>query len=94
MKKIMINRRRFISLASMAAVLPLLTNVKTALAGQNANMRNALKYQNTPSGDKKCSNCSHFIPGANAKALGGCRMLPGDTEISPDAYCNAYAKRA
>jgi len=52
MKKIIINRRRFISLASMAAVFPLLTNVKTALAGQNANMRNALKYQNTPSGDK------------------------------------------
>lgn len=26
--------------------------------------------------------------------MGGCKVIPGDTEISPTGYCTAWAKKA
>jgi hypothetical protein len=57
-------------------------------------MRTSLKYQAKPEGDKSCGNCMQFVPGANAKANGGCKLLAGDTEISPTGYCVAWVKKA
>ncbi len=50
------------------------------------------KYQSTPNGDKKCSNCSFFIPGKTSTADGTCQVVEGS--ISPDAYCMMYVKKA
>ncbi len=63
-------------------------------AATNAKLRAALKYQGKPEGDKKCANCMQFVPGAPAKGLGGRKVIPGDTEISPQGYCAAWAKKA
>lgn len=64
-----------------------------AFAAKNDALRKAMKYQDKPEGDKKCSTCLQFVPGKTPKDLGGCKIFAGDTEISPDGYCTAWAKK-
>ena len=88
-------RREFLKKGAAAlAMLPVLFAADPANAATNAALRTALKYQPKPEGDKNCANCLHFVPGANAKALGGCKILPGDNEIAPQAYCVGWLKKA
>lgn len=87
-------RRQFLKMgATTLAMLPVLAAFGRADAATNASMRTALKYQGKPAGDKSCSNCMQFVPGPTANALGGCKVLPGDTEISPQGYCTVWAKK-
>ncbi|MCC6195484.1 MAG: hypothetical protein IT518_13555 [Burkholderiales bacterium] len=46
----------------------------------------AMKYQDHPNADKKCSNCLQFVP------PDACTIVEG--KISPDGYCIAWAKKA
>jgi hypothetical protein len=34
-----------------------------------------------------------FVPGKTEKNKGGCKVMPGDTEISSQGYCTAWAKK-
>ena len=89
------SRRKFIRLASVATVaVPALVASHQAMAARNEQMRTGLKYQEEPKGDDKCSNCMHFNAGADEKALGTCNIFPGDDEISPEAWCAGWAKKA
>lgn len=65
-----------------------------AFAAKNDAMRAAMKYKDSPEGDKNCSNCIQWVPGKSATDLGGCKIFPGDTEVSPKGYCVAWAKKA
>jgi len=65
-----------------------------SFAAKNDQMRATMKYKDTPEGDKDCTNCSQWVPGKTAKDLGGCKLFPGDTEVSPKGYCVAWAKKA
>jgi hypothetical protein len=95
MKQTQTPRRQFLKLGAAAlAMIPVTVVSGRANAATNAAMRTALKYQPKPEGDKSCSNCLQFVPGKDAKALGTCKILPGDTEISPQAYCTAWTKKA
>ncbi|MFZ4540060.1 high-potential iron-sulfur protein [Propionivibrio sp.] len=86
--KINASRRSLLKLAGIAVViLP-----ATAFAAQNAGVRAAMKYKDTPEGDKTCLNCLQFVPGKTAKDLGGCKVFAGDTEISPNGYCAVWVK--
>ena len=83
------SRRSMLKLGSIAVVmLPV-----AALAAKNDPLRKAMKYQDKPEGDKKCSTCLQFVPGKTASDLGGCKVFAGDTEISPNGYCTAWAKK-
>jgi len=64
-----------------------------AYAAKNDALRGSLKYQATPNADKSCSTCMQFVPGKTPKDLGGCKIMPGDTEIAPTGYCAAWAKK-
>jgi len=86
------SRRRFIRIGSLA--IPLLAMANPSWPATNAEMRKALKYQNTPNGDKACAACAQFIPGKTATSLGGCKLMPGDTEISPHGYCTAWTAKS
>ncbi len=87
-------RRDFLKIGgAVVAVIPLLAISGRADAATNAAMRTSLKYQNKPNGDQKCSGCVQFVPGKTPKAMGGCNAIAGDTEISPDGYCIAFAKK-
>jgi hypothetical protein len=74
--------------------IPIVAVTGETHAATNASLRNALKYQNKPEADKSCASCMQFVPGANANALGGCKIIPGDTEIAPSGYCTAWVKKA
>lgn len=83
------SRRSLLKLGSIAVVmLPV-----AAFAAKNDAMRKAMKYKETPEGDKKCSNCMQFVPGKTATDLGGCKIFAGDTEVAPNGYCAAWAKK-
>jgi hypothetical protein len=87
-------RRQFIQIATAAmASIPLLLLSNKAIAATNAAMRNAMKYQDKPSADKACANCMQFVAGKTAADLGGCKLFPGDTEVSPIGYCVAWAAK-
>lgn len=89
------SRRRFLKFSGTAvALIPLMAASGRAAAATNATMRTALKYQDKPDGDKNCANCVQFAPGSSPKSMGGCKILPGDTEISPQGYCIGWAKKA
>ena len=84
------SRRNLLKLGSIAVVmLPM-----AAYAAKNDALRTAMKYKDTPEGDKNCSNCLQFVPGKTAKDLGGCKIFAGDTEVSPTGYCTAWVKKA
>jgi hypothetical protein len=95
MKEYQTPRRRFLKIGAAAlALIPVIVVSGQADAATNATMRASLKYQGKPEGDKSCANCLQFVPGASAKDLGGCKVLPGDTEVSPQGYCIAWVKKA
>jgi hypothetical protein len=86
-------RRAFLKLSGcVLTAVPVLASSRWAAAAKNDAMRGALKYQDKPDGEKMCSNCIHFVPGNPATAPGGCKLLAGDTEISPNGYCAAWLK--
>ena len=63
-----------------ASVLP----SRPARAQQKAG-KAAMKYQDKPEGDKKCSDCLQFV------APDSCKVVEGT--ISPNGYCLAYVKK-
>jgi hypothetical protein len=73
------------ALLATAAVTARLMPSKEALAQQKAS-QDAMKYQDKPNGDKRCSNCLNFIPSS------GCTIVEGT--VSPNGYCLAWAKKA
>ena len=86
-------RRVWLKAATGAAVAaPLVFFTRQALAAKNDALRGSLKYQATPSDKKSCSNCMQFVPGKTPKDNGGCKIIPGDTEIAPNAYCVAWVE--
>ena len=88
-------RRHFMKLGGMAlSAIPLLLIADRSFAATNAGMRNAMKYQGGPNGEKKCSGCMQFVPGKSATDLGGCKLFAGDTEVSPNGYCSAFVAKA
>lgn len=84
------SRRKMLKLGGMAlAMIPVV-----AVAAKNEGIRKSMQYQDKPNGDKKCADCTQFVPGKTATDMGGCKVFPGDTEISPNGYCMAWAKKA
>lgn len=83
------SRRKLLKLGGAAlAMIPVAT-----LAAKNDGVRKSMQYQDKPKGDQNCANCVQFIPGKTAKDLGGCKVFPNDTEISPEGWCIAWAKK-
>ena len=82
-------RRALLKLGAIAVVMA----PAAAFATKNDAMRTALKYKDTPEGDKRCSNCLQFVPGKTAKDRGGCKIFPNDNEIAPTGYCTAWVKK-
>jgi hypothetical protein len=76
------------------AAIPVLVMSGTAAAEKNAALRQALQYQDKPKDGKRCDQCSQWVPGKTPKDLGGCKVIPGDTEISPEGWCAAFAPKA
>lgn len=52
--------------------------------------KDAAAYQESPSGDRQCSNCRYYIEDKNDDDVGACAIVEG--EIEPDAYCARYIR--
>ncbi len=92
------SRRQLLKMGSIALVAAPMVGFNTsAFAHQNTAVRAALKFQNTPSGDKECAKCMNFIPNKdkpNDKGhVHGCKLYPGDDEICPTCYCNGFVAK-
>jgi hypothetical protein len=72
------------ALLAGAALTATIVPSKQALA-QKAS-KEAMKYQDKPNGDQRCSNCQQFIAPASCKVVDGA--------ISPNGYCIAWVKKA
>jgi hypothetical protein len=55
-------------------------------AAQQKLAKNLIMYQDTPKGDQRCDNCTHWQP-PNA-----CAIVEGN--ILPQAWCGAWAPKA
>ncbi len=84
-------RRNFVA---NAIVLPALAGLVFAqtTAAQAKGSQAQFKYQNSPKNGQKCSQCTFFIPGSNAKANGTCKIVDG--AISPNGWCTAWSKKS
>jgi hypothetical protein len=83
------SRRKMLKVGGLSlAMIPVV-----AMAAKNDAMRASMKYKDSPEGDKSCATCVQFVPGKSATDLGGCKIFPGDTEVSPKGYCVAWAKK-
>jgi hypothetical protein len=86
-----LSRRAFVA---GAIVLPALAGM--VLAGtstaQAKGTQAAFKYQSTPNGGKKCSQCTFYIAGSSATANGTCKIVDGT--ISPNGWCSAWAAKS
>lgn len=63
----------------------------TTLQADAKSTKAALKYQDHPKGNSKCSGCKLFVPGKTAKAMGTCKVVEGS--ISPNGWCVAYSPK-
>jgi hypothetical protein len=80
-------RRSFVrGVIMLPALAGLLT--EAVLADETKVSQSAVQYQTKPNGDKQCSKCTFFIPGATADANGTCKLIDG--VISPTGYCVAF----
>lgn len=65
-------------------------NVRPARAAGSV-PQGAVGYQDKPNGNERCFNCSQFIPGKSAQAMGSCNIVAG--QISPNGWCNVWAAK-
>ena len=86
-----LTRRNLLKIASVSlALIPLVVITRQACAKTNTTDRDKLKYQDTPKDGMICATCLEFVPGKTDKDLGGCKVIPGDDEISPNGYCISW----
>ena len=79
--------------AALALLAVSAATVASADAAINTALRTSLQYRGEPEGEMRCANCMQFIPGTSAQELGACKIMAGDTEISPQGYCLAWVKK-
>ncbi len=83
-------RRGVLAGAGTLAALPLLALPRQAHAAGTVPKATA-KYQDHPSGANMCGKCNYFLPGANAKGPGQCKLVAGP--ISPTGWCTLFAPK-
>jgi hypothetical protein len=84
-----ISRRTVLKGAAVAMGLALVSTF-AGKARAAKSTKAAMKYQDKPNGDQKCSNCRLFVPGKTPTADGTCQVVEGS--ISPQGWCTAYSK--
>lgn len=86
-----LSRRAWLRAAgTLLAAVPMGAVVRSAGAATNAQLRAQLEYQDDPKDGQRCAACLEFLPGKDQQARGGCKVIPGDDEISPDGWCTAF----
>ena len=62
------------------------------LAADNKLAKSAVQYEDLAKKEgTDCANCSQFIPGKTATAMGTCKIVEG--EINPRGHCIAFTPK-
>ena len=77
-------------LLDAAVAVTAVTATAAALAASASNIllkisQSAVGYQDHPNGEKRCSECVHFLPPSSCNRVDGM--------ISPQGYCRIFASR-
>ncbi len=83
-------RRTVILSAAGLSALPFLVQPKRAEAA-GAMAQSVAKYQAMPKGNAQCSKCNYFLPGADPKGAGLCKIIAGP--IVPTGWCTMFAPK-
>jgi hypothetical protein len=83
-------RRAFVAGTIVLPALAGLSLASTATA-QAKGSQAQFKYQKTPKGGHKCSQCTFYIPGKSAASNGTCKLVDGS--ISPNGWCTAFSPK-
>jgi hypothetical protein len=73
---------KIVALLGGAAALPQLAREAHAQAKAT---KQAMKYQDQPKGDQRCSGCAQFVPPNQCKVVEG--------NINPNGWCIAFAAK-
>jgi hypothetical protein len=84
-------RRTFVANAVVLPALAGLLLSETATADAKGS-KAQFKYQTTPNGGHKCSQCTFYLAGSSPTASGSCKIVDGS--ISPNGWCTAWAKKS
>jgi hypothetical protein len=81
------SRRLLLRRAALLAGAALTASVVPSeqASAQQKVSKEAMKYQDKPNGDQRCSNCMQFVPPASCKVVDG--------TINPNGYCIAWVKK-
>ena len=88
------DRRVFLLQTGLAGIASMLwcSNASAARAKDVKLAKAAVQYTDVGDvPDMDCDDCSQFIPGASAKALGRCKIVAGD--INPHGHCIAFSPK-
>ena len=83
-------RRHFMKTIAIAPLAGTAMNVAFA---ENAAMRKALQYQDTPKNGQRCDQCIQYVADAKKKGVGACKVIPNDV-VKAEGWCTAWAKKA
>jgi anaerobic selenocysteine-containing dehydrogenase len=79
-----ISRRTLLAAVAAAGSAPILAASVTPAMAKIA--QTAVGYQDSPKGDRSCSNCNLFQPPSSCKTVDG--------TISPNGWCKIWVKKA
>ena len=86
----MIGRRHLLGgVGAVCGLLPL--RARAAESRRGTVPKAALRYRDTPLGEKSCVTCAHFLHAAAAGGAAHCTVVAG--VVQPDGYCIAWQDR-
>ena len=88
------SRRRFVKIGSASIVaIPLLALTGRSFAATNAAMRDCAQVPGQAQRRQGVRRLHAVRSWQDARRPGGCKLMPGDTEISPKGYCTAWVAK-
>jgi hypothetical protein len=82
-------RRRLLRAGAILAAAPLVFAAERARASAKT-PKTDVSYQYSPHGGQHCGICASFVPGADPKGAGTCRVVDG--EIPQGGWCILFSK--
>lgn len=86
-RRAMLGRCALLSLPAIS--IPLILHSRASHAGTVP--KSDFHYQEYPNVDKRCAQCTAFVPGSGGDSPGTCKVVAGP--ISPNGWCMAYSAR-
>jgi hypothetical protein len=81
-----LSRRKVLKIVALLGGAAAMPGFACDARAQGKATKTAMKYQDQPKGDQRCSGCVQFV------APNQCKVVEGD--ISPNGWCVAYSAKS